>query len=114
MKRFVSALALVTLLAACEPPGASIHRWNEKLNPYMNAAGWTMVEDRESNRHLIQKNGVTIWSEPLICVRMCISSYHIPSELVVPAVTQFDKDYKAAQAAFVQDMSEKTGIRVTE
>ena len=109
MKKTLTALALVLALSACEPVG-QINRWSAEVDPYMVAAGWTMVRDTETNRIYVRLNGVDIWSEPMACFRFCTSAYHVPNELRGDAIRKFIDDLKAARASYVQSVSEKTGL----
>ena len=110
MKKIGSALALVLLLTACEP-GAPIERWDETLNPWMNTAGWAVQEYPDDNSYVIRKNGVDMWRRAIYCSRGCTGEYFaLPEELRYAAEQQFIADLEAAQDAYLEVISEKTGI----
>lgn len=114
MKKIGSALALVLLLTACEP-GPSIEQWDETLNPWMSAAGWTVQEYPDDNYYVIRKNGVDMWRRAIYCSRGCMGEYFIPpGELRYAAELQFTEDYKAAQEAYLAVIAGKTGITPIE
>lgn len=110
MKKIGSALALVLLLTACEP-GTPIGRWDETLNPWMSAAGWTVHEFSDDNYYVIRKNGVDMWRRTIYCSRGCMGEYFaLPEELRYAAEQQFTEDLEAARDAYLKVISEKTGI----
>lgn len=110
MKKIGSALALVLFLSACQP-GAPIARWNETLNPWMSAAGWTVQEYPDDNYYIIRKNGVDMWRRNIYCSRGCMEEYFtLPEELRYAAEQQFTADIEAARQAYLEVISKKTGI----
>ncbi len=97
----------VVLLTACkvEPqPG----RWNDHLDPYMAAYGYTMGGDGET----ILKDGYPVWLDAVCISRGCFDHNRplVPGELREGVRKDFFAALDAAQHEYVADVSKRIGI----
>lgn len=108
MKRLL--LAGFLLLAACDYVPAP-RPWNNILDSYMAARGWTLNDTRET----ISKKGVALWYYDSNCFRYCsIDNYLGPGELQTTLATEFFKDLKIAQNAYLADFASTVDVAVPE
>lgn len=105
--RRLMIVAVVLALAACEVEEQP-SRWQDHLDPYMAAQGYTMAPDGET----ILKDGYPVWQDRPCITRSCILTNRplVPSELVVNVRRDFFAALESAQQAYVDDFSKKIGI----
>jgi hypothetical protein len=100
------ALSLAVMLAACEVP-ESPRVWDDYLDPYMSARGYTIDVDGKT----ILKNGFPVWVDEPCFGRGCRGSYPIVTRELAEAVRlDLLAAIDAAQDEYVADISEVIGL----
>ena len=105
-------LLLVLLLTACKEGEPQPSRWEEQLNPYMSARGYTIASDLET----ILKGGYPVWVDVYCSGRGCFNSNRalVPDELVEGVRQDFFAALASSRKEYVEDISEKIGIEPIE
>lgn len=106
------AVVAVMFVAACQEGKPVPHRWDEELNSYMAARGYTMAGDAET----ILKDGYPVWIDEYCVGRGCWDNNRplIPMELQEGVRQDFYNALNSARKEYIEDISEKIGVKPYE